>query len=101
MREKAKFVMVDDDYSFVLGDGTVIEKDSIGWIAETYGNSPDDCFYNKFSLDEALFVDSNNIECEIEMTDEFTNPEHYEDVPLYEGERKPKLHKGKIIIYLL
>jgi hypothetical protein len=101
VREKAKFVMVDDDYSFVLGDGTVIEKDMIGWIAETYGNYPEDCFYNKFSLDEAIFVANNNIECEIEMMDEFTNPELYEDTPLYEGERKLKLYKGKIIIHFL
>jgi hypothetical protein len=33
--------------------------------------------------------------------DEFTNPELYEDTPLYEGERKLKLYKGKIIIHFL
>ena len=101
MRAKAKLVMVENDYSFVLEDGTVIEKDLIGWIAEMYGNYPEDCFYNKFALDEAIFVANNKIYCEIEMMDEFTNPEHYEDTPLYEGERKPKLYKGKIIIHFL
>jgi hypothetical protein len=42
----------------------------------------------------------NNIELEIEMMDEFTDPELYEDVPMFEGDRKPKLYKGKIIIHL-
>ena len=93
--------MVEDDYSFVLEDGTVIEKDMIGWVAHTYGNYPEDSFYDKFDIDEAMFVLNNNIECDIEMMDEFTNPEHYEDVPLFEGERKPKLYKGKIIIHYL
>lgn len=93
--------MVEDDYSFVLEDGTVIEKDMIGWVSHTYGNYPEDSFYDKFDIDEAMFVLNNNIECEIEMMDEFTNPEHYEDVPLFEAERKLKLYKGKIIIHYL
>lgn len=90
-----------NDYSFVLEDGTIIGRDKIGWIANNYGNYPEDSFYERFCLDDAFFVVNNSIECEIEMMDEFTNPEHYEDVPLFEGERKPKLYKGKIIIHLL
>jgi hypothetical protein len=101
VKEKVKFVMVDNDYSFILEDGTVIEKDRIGWIAHDYGNYPEDSFYEKFCLDNAFFVANNGIECEIEMMDEFTNPEEYEGVPLFEGERKPKLYKGKIIIHFL
>lgn len=101
MRAKAKLIMVDNVYSFVLEDGTIIEKDSIGWIAQSYGNYPEDIFYNRFSFDEAIFVVNNNIECEIELIDEITNPEMYEDVPLYETERKPKLYKNKIIIHFL
>ena len=101
MREKAQFVLVGDDYSFILEDGTIFEKDMIGWIAHTYGNYPEDSFYDRFTIDDAIFIQNNKIECEVEMMDEFTNPEQYEDVPLYEAERKPKLYKGKIIIHFL
>ena len=29
---KAKLVMVDDEYTFLLEDGTIIESDKIGWV---------------------------------------------------------------------
>ena len=35
------------------------------------------------------------------MIDEFSAPEEYYGVGLFEGEPKPKLHKGKVIIRLL
>jgi hypothetical protein len=101
VRDKVQFVLVEDDYSFILEDGTIIEKEMVGWIAHTYGNYPEDSFYDKFTIDDAIFIQNNNIECEIEMMDEFTNPEEYEGVPLFEGVKKPKLYKGKIIIHFL
>jgi hypothetical protein len=99
MREKATLVLVDEEPTFLLQDGTVIDSDKIGYVAHTYGLSPEDCFYDKFNAYDITFIIENNVECEIEMVDEFTNPELYENVPLYEGERKPKLYKGKVIIH--
>lgn len=100
MRDKANLVLVDTDYYFVLQDGTEIERDKIGWVANDNTYSYDSSL-EKFGLDDALFVINNNIQCEIEMMDEFTNPEQYENVPLFEGERKIKFFKGKIIIHYL
>jgi hypothetical protein len=34
------------------------------------------------------------------MVDEFTNPELYDNIPIFEGLAKPKLIKNKIIIHL-
>lgn len=99
MREKATLVLVDNEPTFLLEDGTIIETEKIGYIAHNYGLSRDDCFYDKFTKNDVDFIVDNNVECEIEMMDEFTNPEQYENVPLFEGERKPKLHKGKVIIH--
>ena len=97
MRQKAELVMVDGEYTFLLEDGTTIEKDMVGWVANGFDNYS---FFDKFSINDALFILDNNIECEVEMTDEFTNPEEYSGVPLFEGGRKPKTYKGKVIFYL-
>lgn len=101
LREKARLQQVNGDYSFLLEDGTTIESDKIGWIVNSYGEFPEDSFYEKFTDETANFIFHNDIECEIEMMDEFTNPEEFLDVPLFESEPKPKLYKGKILIYFL
>lgn len=97
MKQRAELVMVDNEYTFVLEDGTILEKEVIGWVANKFDNYS---FYDKFTANDALFILDNNIECEVEMMDEFSNPEEYAGVPLFEGERKPKTHKGKVIIHL-
>jgi hypothetical protein len=95
---KAKLVMVDDEYTFLLEDGTIIESDKIGWV--NVGSMGFDIF-EKFTDEDAQFIIEQEIDCEIVMIDEFTNPEEYNGVPLFEGQPKPKLHKGKVIIRLL
>lgn len=99
MKAKATLVLVDDKPTFILEDGTIIETEQIGYIAHTYGLAPEDSFYDRFTKADVDFIVDNDIECEIEMMDEFTNPEEYYGVGLFEGERKPKLHKGKVIIH--
>lgn len=96
MRDKAELVMLDDEYTFVLQDGTIIEREQIGWIVNQIDSQYS---YERFTSYDALFILDNKIECEIEMMDEFTNPEEYYGVPLYEGERKPRLYRGKVIIH--
>lgn len=95
---KAKLVMVDDEYTFLLEDGTIIESDKIGWV--NVGSMGFD-IYEKFTHEDAQFIIEQEIDCEIEMIDEFSAPEEYQGVGLFEGEPKPKLHKGKVIIRLL
>lgn len=95
---KAKLVMVDDDYTFLLEDGTIIESDKIGWV--NVGSMGFDIL-ERFTHEDAQFIIEQEIDCDILMMDEFSDPQEYIDVPLFEGEQKPKLHKGKVIIRLL
>lgn len=90
MRERAILVLQDEEPTFVLLDGTIIDTNKIGYIAHNYGEHPDDSFYDKFTKDDVAFIQDNKIECEIEM--------------MYEGEgaeseKVPKLYKGKVIIH--
>lgn len=100
MRDKVIVAMVEDEPTFILEDGSIVDTSLVGYIANSYGESENDYFYDRITKEDIKFIMDNNIDCEIEMMDEFTNPEMYEDVPLFEGERKPQLHKGKIIIHL-
>lgn len=99
MREKATLVLVDDEPTFLLEDGTIIETDQIGYIAHCYTAHSSDCFYDKFTKSDVAFIVDNEVDCEIEMMDEFTNSEEYTSEALYEGEKKPRLHKGKVVIH--
>lgn len=78
--------MVDEQPTFTLEDGTIIDTDKIGYICSQYGVSPDDCFYERFTKDDVSFIIDNDVDCEIEMVDD-------------DGFRTPKLYKGKIIIH--
>jgi len=95
MREKATLVLVDDEPTFLLDDGTIIETDQIGYIAHNYGVSHDDCFYDKFTKNDVDFIVDNNVECEIEMIDEYSDSDSYAS----DSRKRPKLHKGKVIIH--
>ena len=95
---KAKLVMVDDEYTFLLEDGTIIERDKIGWV--NVGNIGFEIL-ERFTDEDARFIIEQEIDCDIQMIDEFSDPKHYQDIPLFEGEQQPKLHKGKVIIRLL
>jgi hypothetical protein len=95
---KAKLVMVDDEYTFLLEDGTIIESDKIGWVnVGSFGFE----ILERFTKEDAKFIIDQDIDCDIKMMDEFSDPQEYIGVPLFEGEQKPKLHKGKVIIRLL
>lgn len=86
MRAAATLVMVDDEPTFLIDDGTIIDTDKIGYICSQYGINTDDCFYEKFTKDDVSFIIDNNVNCEIEMVDE-------------DGFRSPKLYRNKIIIH--
>jgi hypothetical protein len=101
MREQARLEQIDGEYYFVLRDGTIIENDKIGWVVNSYGGFPEETFYERFTQDTADFIFKNDIECEIEMMDEFSNPEEFESVGLFDSSPIPKLYKGKILIHLL
>jgi hypothetical protein len=100
MKEIVTLAMVDEEPTFILQDGSIIDTKLVGYIRSGYDGSIENTFFDRITKDDIKFIMNNNIELEIEMMDEFTNPENYDDVPLFEGERKPKLHKGKIIINL-
>lgn len=99
MRAKATLVMVDEQPTFLLDDGSIIDSDKIGYICSHYGLSAEDCYYDKFTKDDVSFIINNKVDCEIEMMDEFSNPEEFGNSGLYDGERMPKLYKGKVIIH--
>lgn len=92
MRQKATLVLQDEKPTFVLEDGTIIDAEKVGYVSQSYGEHPDDAFYDKFTKDDVSFIQDNNVECEIEM--------------MYEDEENPlpssivpRLYKGKIIIH--
>ena len=100
MTEKVTLAMVEDEPTFILEEGSIIDTKLVGYISNSYGGHTENAFFDRITKEDIRFIMDNNIECEIEMMDEFTDPELYEDVPMFEGERKPKLYKGKIIIHL-
>lgn len=90
MKERAILVLQDEEPTFVLLDGTIIDTNKIGYIAHNYGEHPDDSFYDKFTKDDVAFIQDNKIECEIEMMYDGEDSE---------SEKVPKLYKGKVIIH--
>jgi hypothetical protein len=100
MRMPATLTIVDEKPIIELEDGTIIDHKSIGYIAHGWGVHPRDLIYESATIADIDFIVKNNIQIEVEMTDEFSNPEQYSDVGLFEGVRKPKLIKNKIIIHL-
>lgn len=89
MREKVELVLVDDEPTFVMQDGTVIDTDQIGYVATPYSISPEDCYYDRFTKSDVSFIIDNNVQCEIEMR---------EDGEIGD-DRVPRLYRGKIIIH--
>ncbi len=97
---KGRLYLVDDKPEIELEDGTIIEHKNIGYISHTYGNYPMDSFYDLITSADIHFIIKNNIVVEVEMIDEFSNPEEYNGVHLFEGIAKPKKYKNKVIIHL-
>ena len=100
MKMKGKLYLVDDKPEIELEDGTIIEYRNIGYISHNYGHHPLDSFYDLITPADIHFIIKNNIVIEVEMIDEFSNPEEYNGVPLFEGIAKPKKYKNKVIIHL-
>lgn len=100
MKVKATLTLVNDKPQIELEDGTMIEHKSIGYIAHGWGSHPADTFYDLITSADIDFIIKNNIEIQLEMIDEFTNPEEYNGVPLFEGVAKPKMYRNKVIIHL-
>lgn len=100
MKMPAILTIVDEKPLIELEDGTIIDHKSIGYIAHGWGLHPKDLIYEPITPADIHFITKNNIQIEVEMMDEFSNPESYTDVGLFEGVRKPRLIKNKIIIHL-
>ena len=99
MRVPAKLYLVDDKPELSLEDGTTFDHRSIGYIAIHFVPQSHDYILEPITRSDIDFIIDNDIDIELEMFDEFDNPDEYMNVPLFEGERKPKLHKNKIIIH--
>ena len=58
-------------------------------------------YYDVYFINNRKIIEEihNNIDIEIEMVDEFTNPELYDGIAWGDGEATPKLHKNKVIIH--
>lgn len=84
--------MVDDQPTFLLEDGTIIDTEKIGFIAHSYGEHPEDSFYEKFTKHDVTFIINNKVECQIEMRTESDDEDDLHN-------RVPRLYKGKVIIH--
>jgi hypothetical protein len=92
--------MWEDMPTIDVEEGTTIEHEQIGFIGHNYGGYPEDVYYEKITKEDIQFILDNEVDCEIEMIDEFLGSGESSDELLFEGELIPKLHKGKVIIYL-
>ena len=99
MRLKATLSLEDGLPQIELDNGMLIEHDRIGYIAERYTGWSTDYNLEPISQAEINFIIENDIDIEVEVVDEFSNPELYEGVGWGDGEVMPKLHKNKIIIH--
>jgi hypothetical protein len=98
MLVKGRLYLEDNKPEIELVDGTLIESDKIGYLVVAhngYGIS-----YDRMTQDDYYFIVKNDLEIEVEMMDEFSDPEEYQNIPLFEGGREPKLYKGRVIIHL-
>ena len=100
MTEKVTLALIDEEPTFILENGTIIDTNLVGYISKSFGGHTENSFFDKITKEDIRFIMDNDVECEIEMMDEFTNPDMFEDIPMFESERTPKLYKGKIIIHL-
>jgi hypothetical protein len=100
MKLKCKFRLWDGQLTIDVENGSQIEDDKIGYIGHNYGAYPDYLHYEKINKDDIKFILDNDIECEIEMIDEFDIDEDISSDYISSSDLIPKLHKGKVIIYL-
>lgn len=101
MRLKCKLRLWEEMPTIDIENGTTITHESIGFIGHNFGGFPKDLHYEKITKDDIKFILENEVECEIEMVDEFESDEEINDELMFHGDLTPKLHKGKVIIYLL
>lgn len=99
MRVSATLNLEDGRPYIELEDGTLINHDMIGYIAQSYSGWGAEYTLELITLPDIHFIIDNNVEIEVEMIDEFTNPELFRHVAWGEGSTTPKLHKNKIIIH--
>lgn len=97
MTEKLTLVLIEDEPTFIMEDGTIIDQAKVGWVAINFGGYPEDIYYDKVTEEHIQFILDNNIPLEIEMVD--TPNQNDGEWTYYESDRKPRLHKGKIIIH--
>jgi hypothetical protein len=87
-------------YFFVFSAKDPEKAKIIGYMAIPYSPNSNDYILEPMTASDIDFIIVNDLDIEVEMIDEFTAPDEYADVGLFDGERKPKLHKGKIIIHI-
>ena len=100
MKLKCKFRLWDGQPTIDVENGSHIENDKIGYIGNDYGTYPNYLHYEKITKEDIKFILDNDIECEIEMVDEFDIDEDISSDYISSSDLVPKLHKGKVIIYL-
>lgn len=97
MTEKITLLLIDREPLFIMDDGTIIDEDKIGYVAINYTGHTHDVIYEEITQEHLDFIIHNDIPLEIEMCDNFQIKD--EEWEMYDMERTPKLHKGKIIIH--
>lgn len=95
MREKVNVILIDEEPTFVMLDGTIIDTKQVGWICRSY-MSPEDAFLERITKSDIDFIMDNDIECEIELESLVSD----ENDGFFDAERKPRLKSGKVIIHL-
>jgi hypothetical protein len=100
MKLKCKFRLWDGQITIDVENGSQIEEDKIGYIGHNYGSYPEDLHFERILKDDIKFILDNDVECEIEMVDEFDIDEDISSDYIDSSDLTPKLHKGKVIIYL-
>ena len=100
MRNETTFRIVDGRPEIETDDGSVYGHELIGYVAPDPGVFYDPSHYRRFTMHDANFIVESGAGVELVMDDEFTSPGDYYSIGLYEGEPKPKMHRGKLVIYI-
>lgn len=100
MKLKCKFRLWDGSLTIDVENGSLIEDDKIGYLGHDFGSYPEDLHFEKITKDDIKFILENDVDCEIEMIDEFDIDEDISSNYISSADLVPKLHKGKVIIYL-
>ena len=100
MRSNATFRIVDGRAEIETEDGMVYPQEMIGYVAPDPGSFHDPSRYKRFTREFVSFIQHNSCEVEVVMDDEFTNPDEFSDVGLFEGDPRPKLFRGKLVIHI-